>query len=160
MLRTLYIIFVAVLLTAFVGVGIAAFYPAPKPPSFVGPIAIPSAPESSQSAQFIKEQQSNATIQNNYMQMSQKYSRDVSIIALGAAIIILVLSLTLIKNILIMADGAMLGGVLTLIYSLIRGFTSEDEMFRFIVVTLGLIIAITLGYIKFIKPAPVHRKRK
>ncbi len=163
MLRILYVIFVAVLLAAFVGVGIAAFYPSPKPPSFVGPVAVPYGltPESTQSAQYIQQQQANVAAQNEYMQNSQSYSRNVSIIALAASIILLVLSLTLIKNIQIMADGVMLGGVLTLIYSLVRGFTSEDEKFRFVVVAIGLIITLALGYIKFIKPArtPVKKKK-
>jgi hypothetical protein len=49
------------------------------------------------------------------------------------------------------ADGILLGGVFTTIYGIIRGLMSEDTKFRFIIVTVGLIIALVLGYIKFIK---------
>jgi hypothetical protein len=41
---------------------------------------------------------------------------------------------------------------LTLIYSVIQGFGTEDNMFRFLVVSAGLFISLVLGYIKFIKP--------
>ncbi len=86
-----------------------------------------------------------------YFQASQLYNRNVSIISVTAAVIILVASLTLFKRILLIADGLLLGGVLTLIYSIIRGFGTEDNMFRFIVVLIGLITALILGYIKFIR---------
>ena len=155
MVKTLYTIFIAVLIATFVGVGIAAFYPSPKSPNFTTPIAPPYAynPESSQSSQYIKDQQANADAQNSYMELSQIYSKNVSVISLILSILILIVSLTLIKNIQLIADGAMLGGVLTLIYSIFRGFSSESDQFRFIVVTIGLIVALAIGFIKFIKPA-------
>lgn len=62
------------------------------------------------------------------------------------------MSLTVVKNLIYIADGVLLGGVLTLLYSIVRGFGSQDTMFRFVVVSIGLVIALLLGYIKFIKP--------
>jgi len=62
-------------------------------------------------------------------------------------------SLTFFKKILIIADGLLLGGLLTLIYSVMRGFGTEDNILRFIVVTVGLIISLFLGYVKFIRPS-------
>jgi len=73
-------------------------------------------------------------------------------IALVAAIIILVASLTLFSKIKMIADGILLGGVFTTAYSIIRVLMSEDSKFRFLIVTIGLIIALVLGYIKFVRP--------
>ena len=56
-------------------------------------------------------------------------------------------------SILFIADGLLLGGVLTLLYSVIRGFGTEDNMFRFVVVSVGFAISLFLGYVKFIQPA-------
>jgi magnesium-transporting ATPase (P-type) len=87
----------------------------------------------------------------DFQKQSEAYSRNVSIIALLASIVMLVLSLTMFKQITIIADGLLLGGVLTLAYSVIRGFGSNDDMVRFMVVSASLIVALTLGYIKFVK---------
>ena len=86
------------------------------------------------------------------MEESKPYNRNVSIVSLVASIIILVLSLTLLAKIKMIADGILLGGVFVTAYGIIRGLMSEDSQFRFIIVTIGLIIALVLGYIKFIRP--------
>jgi hypothetical protein len=69
-----------------------------------------------------------------------------------AAIIILVLSLTLLAKIKMIADGILLGGVFVALYGVIRGLMTEDPQFRFLIITIGLIVALVLGYIKFIRP--------
>lgn len=65
----------------------------------------------------------------------------------------LILSLNFSKKIPVIADGLLLGGVLTLAYSVVRGFNTNDDVFRFLVVGAGVIIAMILGYIKFVKPS-------
>lgn len=162
-LRFVYILFTGFLLAAFVGVGIAAFHPGPKRPE------VPLSVEYEESifegikdeATFRQIRQEQEEFDKNlkiYRTQLEKYNRDISIMSLIAAILILVISLTLFKKILVIADGLLLGGVLTLIYSIIRGFGSGDNVFRFIVVSIGLVISFFLGYIKFIKPAQVKRK--
>jgi len=86
-----------------------------------------------------------------YENSFQLYSRNVSIIASIFSIVILVVSLTFLKNLRLLSDGLLLGGLFTQVYSVIRGFMSEDNKYRFIVVTIGLIISLVIGYIKFIK---------
>lgn len=153
-LKFIYTIFLGIFLATFVGVGIAAFYPGPKFPE--QPVLLKyCSPEiakdvtkyeefKAQAEKFDKEEKS-------FQVNSQAYSRNVSIYSLFAAIILVVLSLTLLRAILLIADGLLLGGVLTLLYSVVRGFGTEDNMFRFIVVSVGLIVSLFLGYVKFIK---------
>lgn len=150
-------VFLGILLAIFVGVGIAAFYKAPTFPEY--PAKLQSrvlTQEGLQSATLSavldKEEQEYNKKQKSFTEQNEKYSRNVSIIALILSILFLIISLTLAKDILIIADGLLLGGVLTLIYSMIRGFGSNDEMFRFIVVAIGLFISLIIGYLKFIKP--------
>jgi len=155
--------FTGVLLAAFVGVGIAAFHPGPERPE------VPFSIEHEESIceritdeatlrQIRQEQEEFDKNLKVYQTQVKKYNREISIVSLIAAILILAISLTLFKKILIIADGLLLGGVLTLIYSIIRGFGSDDNIFRFIVVSIGLVVSFFLGYIKFIKPAQVKRK--
>lgn len=157
-LKTIYMIFIGVLLAIFVGVGIAAFYPEPeypetplllklyKPPT--EPISDPTI-----SAQLEEEQRAFDEALKTYREKSEEYNRNVSIISLIAAILVLTISLTLFRKILIIADGLLLGGVITLLYSVVRVFGSGDDKLRFVVVSVGLVVSLILGYLKFIAPS-------
>lgn len=154
LIRYVYIVFIGVLLALFVGVGIAAFYPSPKnPESQIYPTKSFYEPNltSTESAELRRQDIEQQKVWQKFNDETQEYNKNVSIIAVAAAILILIVSLTLVSKILILADGLLLGGVLTLLYSIGRGFGSNDEKFRFVVVTIGLIVALFLGYLKFIK---------
>ena len=153
MIKFIYTIFLALLIALFVGLGIDAFYPGPKAPQY--PFELDQV---KQGCEQTIEQQTLAKefnqAQTKYMEESKPYNRNVSIISLVASIFILILSLTLLNKIKMIADGMLLGGVFTTLYSIIRGLMSDNSQFRFLIVTVGLIIAFALGYIKFIR----HRK--
>lgn len=154
-LRFAYTAFIGVLLATFVGVGIAAFYKAPQAPNTPAELKYPAqpvSPNSTPSAEFIRKQEEQDQKFKEFEENRQKYERNVSMIALGFAIIILVLSLTTLRNVYVISDGVLLGGVLTLIYSIVRGFGAEDSYYRVIVTGIGLLIALILGYLKMVKP--------
>jgi uncharacterized membrane protein len=153
-LKLLYTFLIGIFFAVFVGVGIAAFYPQPKFPE--QPTLLKYSPpeitkDTSESAKYKVEAEKFDRAQRKFQEQLQLYNRNVSIIALVASIIIVIASLTLVRTILLIADGLLLGGVLTLIYSVIRGFGTDDNMFRFIVVSVGLLVSLFLGYVKFIK---------
>jgi hypothetical protein len=152
-LKFVYTLFVGVLLATLVGVGIAAFYEGPKEPDYPARLKVLQTAKTDSKAEqeLIGEQEAYDKKYKSYQILQQKYNMNVSIISLISALIILIVSLTLFKKILMIADGVLLGGVLTLIYSIIRGFDTGDNKFRFIVVAVGFIVSIVLGYIKFIK---------
>lgn len=154
MIKFIYTIFLGIFVATFVGVGISAFYQEPKYPE--PPLVIKyCSPEMTKDAEKYKEFQKVAEKYDKEQQAFQKtistYNRNVSIISLIAAIILVIVSLTFLRKIYLIADGLLLGGVLTLLYSIIRGFGTDDNMFRFIVVSIGLLISLILGYYKFIK---------
>jgi len=144
-----------IILAVFVGVGIAAFYKGPKPPEYPVELQYPEAGkigyEATPSAQRLELQKDQDVKFKDFQKQNELYNRNVSIIATVAAIIMLVLSLSLFKQIQVIADGLLLGGVLTLSYAVVRGFSSNDDMFRFLVVSVGLIVALVLGYLKFVR---------
>ncbi len=149
--KFVYTVFLALLVALFVGLGISAFYPGPKEPAM--PVALEAEKpgcEDTAELKSLREQYNLA--QQNFAEKFKAYSRNVSAISIISAIIILVASLTLLSKIKMIADGILLGGVFTTVYSIIRGLMSEDTKFRFLIVSIGLIIALVLGYIKFIKP--------
>jgi len=150
-IKFIYTLFLALMVALFVGLGISAFYPGPTVPDY--PFELEAAkPDCEESAEITATRENFAQAQKTYQELSKPYDRNVSIISLIAAIVILVLSLTLLTKIKMIADGILLGGVFATAYSIIRGLMSENTQFRFVIVAIGLVIALTLGYIKFIQP--------
>ncbi len=149
-IKFIYTIFLALLVALFVGLGIDTFYPGPDAPEY--PVEL----EKVESCCEETPEQAEARIafneaQRKYQDEMKPYNQAVSIASLVAAIIILVVSLTLFNKIKVIADGLLLGGVFTTLYSIIRGMMTENSRFRFLLVTIGIIIAFVLGYVKFIR---------
>lgn len=156
LIKYVYIVFLGLILATFVGVGIAAFYKGPTYPDTPAMLKYarpyPETTTATPSGEYIKEQEAFDAKSKEFQKSLENYNRNVSMISVGFAILMLVLSLTLFKQILVIADGLLLGGVLTLAYSIVRGFSSNDDVFRFLVVAVGLGAALILGYLKFVAP--------
>jgi len=155
-LRIIYTIFLGILLAAFIGVGIAAFYPQPRYPEYPTELnykAFPAPePSSTQEAELIQKQKDFDIKQKEFSKMNESYGKNVSLLAIGFSIAILIVSILIASRLLILSDGLLLGGLLTLGYGIIRGFSPSDSMFRFVIISIGLAVALILGYVKFIKP--------
>ena len=95
-----------------------------------------------------------------FREKTKLYNRNVALIAIAASITTLLISLTLFKKILLIADGLLLGGVMTLVYSIIRGIASGDDKFRFIIVAISFVISLILGYIKLVKTTKGETRMK
>jgi hypothetical protein len=152
MLRFIYVFLLGIFLAFFVGLGVEAFYPSPKYPE---PPRELDCANKEVGGNLTAEQQK---IQDDYDQTTKDFEkerslhgRNVSIIAIIVAVIYMVLSLTILTKWNIFSDGFLLGSFFTLIYSIVLGFESTDNKFRFLIVTVGLIIAMILGYIKFVR---------
>lgn len=148
-LRLVYTFFVGILIAFFVGVGINTFYEGPKAPAFPTELnyaktELSEAQKAAQKAYDDKNQQ--------YQDDLKPYNRNVSIITLSAAVLLLAMSVAFERKIRMLADGVMLGGVFTLLYSIGRGMASEDNKYMFMTVTVGLVAALVLGYHRFVQP--------
>lgn len=147
MLRIIYTFFLGILLAFFIGVGINTFYVPPAEPKY--PIELNTygkEPTKEQAARQLEFDKKN----EKYQEQLKPYNRNVSIMTLGAAIVLLAVSLLLQKRIQALPDGIMLGGLFTLLYSIGRGFASEDSKYVFIMITIGLIGVIYLGFQRFV----------
>lgn len=150
MLITVYKLFLGLLLAAFVGIGIAAFAPEPKFPEPPARMLAPG-PNAEPSPEAQREFEEFQSASRAHRVAMAEYSRNVSAISAVASIAILILSLTALRRIELFSDGFLLGGILTFAYSVVRGVGAEDNTFRFIIVALGLAIALGLGYIRFVQ---------
>lgn len=152
MLKIVYSVFLGVILALFVGVGISVFYPQPEAPEYPAEMRYEYG-ENGPSAQELEEQR----VYDEAMELFQKnemqpYNRNVSIIATIFAVALLGVGVVFSHKLDVIADGMLLGGIFTLIYGMGRGLATEQETYRFIVITIGLLIALALGYWKFAKP--------
>ncbi len=155
LIKYIYILFTGILLAVFIGVGIAAFYKAPVYPEYPAELKYqePAKTGETEAAypRTLEKQKQYDELTVRHQKDNETYNRNVSIIATIASIIMVVLSLSLFRHVQVITDGLLLGGVLTLGYAVIRGFGSNDDMFRFFVVSVGLLVSLTLGYVKFVK---------
>jgi len=152
MIKSMYSVFLGLILVMFVGVGVSTFYSSPVEPdhveediAFVNGEPVPTEETSEMKeirAQYDKDW-------DTYDGAMQDYSRNVAIITMILATILLFVSVTQAERLGAISEGVLLGGIFTLLYSLIQGLMSGDDIVRFMVITVGLIIALWLGKQKF-----------
>lgn len=145
MIKALYIIAIGLLFAAFIGFGVATFYKAPISPYETGAIK-DFAPERTQTE---AEQNSQKAVQEAYQQQSEAYQRNLSLIFLAIAILIIILSLFGLGKVEVVGDGITLGGVFLLFAGIVSSFATGDDVYRFLAVTVGLAAVLFLSYWKF-----------
>lgn len=149
MLKLIYTLFLGLILAVFIGVGVSVFYPEPKPPE--APVFFEKA-AGAQTAEEKQQQEAFAKEQTAYQKALSPYNRNASIITLAGALLFLIIGLAGAKQLDMLADGILLGSVFTLLYSIGRGLASQDITYRFTIVSVALLVALVLGYIKFVRP--------
>lgn len=149
-LKAIYVVFLGLIIALFCGLGVAAFYQQPKEPK--APII---GTQTVEQKQGLVVNQAEINYENDYRKYEEEklkpYNRNVSIITLVLATIILVISLLLSNKLPILSDGILLGAVFTLIYSIIRGISAGNPRFTFIIVAIGLVITVFIGFWKFLR---------
>ena len=71
-------------------------------------------------------------------------------ILLVAAVALVAVSIFVGARSKLFADGIMLGGLITLVHSIIRGANADNKMYLFVATTISLVIVAYLGYHRFI----------
>lgn len=147
MIRFIYTLFVGLFLAIFIGLGIAVFYEQPTAPE--EPVAMQSIGKEGPTEAQQKEINTFHEKQKTYNHDMAIYNRNVSIIVLICAVVILAIALLFSDRLGIVADGILLGGIFSLLYGIGRGMATDNNKYRFAVAAVGLAITIILGYFKF-----------
>ena len=151
LLRAIYVVFLGLIIALFIGLGIAAFYETPKRPE-QSSLAQETNYAKEPTPQAIEAQKAFEKQMKDYEENKMgPYNRNVAIITIVAAVIILTIGLLFSIRFMILADGMLLGGVFTLIYSVIRAAQANNIRFTFIIVAVALVVTIALGYWKFLR---------
>lgn len=147
-LGIIYTIILAVIIAVFIGVTLNTFYPAPEYPR----TDVYEAIESEDREPTVAEQKEDQRIQNEYDQKMQDWSQVASIVILISATALVALGLFMAEKMPIIPNGVLLGGLFTLFYGVVLGFQSNERYLIFGVTTASLVVIVTAGYLKFVKP--------
>lgn len=151
MLKVVYVFFTGLLLATFFGVGITTFYPAPTAPEYPSSLQYKDQTGKTMSEEDVARQKAFYDESKAYQDVFKVYARNVSISALALALVAALLGIILAERLKIIADGTLLGGFFTLLYSIGWGFATEDNRYRFFLVTIGLLVLLGFGYTKFVR---------
>ncbi|MEX5296213.1 hypothetical protein QYM41_13130 [Kocuria sp. CPCC 205268] len=148
-LRTVYTVFLGVLLALFVGLGVATVHPGPEEPA--PPPEIAMARESRELAP--EEQQQWASYEREWAAWEDRfmrYNRDVAVATLMVSVALLATGPAVERRRAVLGQGILLGGLFTLLHSVVRGLLSQDTLATFGVVTVALVVVLFLGYRRFV----------
>lgn len=162
-LQTLFAIFLGLMVTAFVGVGVYTFYPSPNTQFRARIEALGrqeqvirnSQPENALTpadrAQMQKIIDERNRIQDASRASTEAWASRTSIILVAFATIAMALSLTAVAQLPVISNGLLMGGVFTMIYGVGWVIASGSSTARFAVMSVALVITLALGYLRFVR---------
>lgn len=151
LLKAIYVVFLGLIIALFDGLGIAAFYETPKRPE-QSPLAQETNYAKEPTSQAIEAQKNFDKQMKNYEENQLgPYNRNVAIITIIIAVLVLAIGLLFSLKFMILSDGLLLGGVFTLLYSVFRAAQANNIRFTFIIVAVALVVTVGLGFWKFLR---------
>lgn len=162
-LQTLFAIFLGLMVTAFVGVGVYTFYPPPDKQYRDQIIALDrqqeairnSRPDVALTADDRARVQKLVDARNKIQDVSRKsgeaWASRTSIILVSLATVAMVIALVAVAQLPVISNGLLMGGVFTMLYGVGWVIASGTSTARFIVMTFALAITLALGYLRFVR---------
>ncbi len=162
-LQTIFSFFLGLMVLAFIGVGVNTFYPSPadkytKPrqemsrrQEALNRHAVPGSFTAAEQAQLDSLNAKQDAANERQQAEVKDWARVTSIILVLFATLVLVVSLILSAQLRVISNGLLLGGLFTMIYGVGWVIFSGNSAARFWVIFFALIVAIGLGYAKFVR---------
>lgn len=147
-MKIVYTFFLGALLALFVGLGVQTFYPGPEMPDYPAELQYGMASEEATEEQRELERE-HMERSERWQEQRQTYDRNVGVIALVSAVLMLGLSLVLERRNRVLTNGVMLGGLFTLLYAIGRSLASTETTMTFVAVGVGLAVVLFLGHRRF-----------
>jgi hypothetical protein len=162
-LQIIFSIFLGLMVTAFIGIGVYTFYPMPEPgfqkkieslnrqQEQIRSFKAETALTADERARLQTIQSEIDRTQDQLNAAMEVWGRNTSIILIACATLTMVLSLIRREELPVISNGLLLGGVFTMIYSVGIIIATGASMARFAVMTVALIITLALGYLRFVR---------
>lgn len=159
--RVIYTLILGIVIAFFFGIGVQAFYEPPKAPEYPAFTTYKSAEPSADeiAAQEARDRQFESEMRA-YDEQRQPYERNVAVILMALAIVTIVGAFIAAPRIGFLSDGILLGGLFTVLHSIVRGFAVQDMKFLFVIVSVAVVVVLTLGYRRFNTASKVQVKAK
>jgi len=162
-LQIIFAIFLGLMVTAFVGVGVNTLYPSPQTPfdkqirdlrrqeQTVMNSKAPAdlTPAERARIQEIKDRVSKT--QDDMQVAMEPWGRTTSIILIVFATLAMAISLVRSDQLPVLSNGLLLGGVFTMVYGVGMIIATASSAARFTVMTAALVITLALGYARFVR---------
>lgn len=162
-LQIIFSIFLGLMVTAFIGVGVYTFYPNPEAElqkkiesldrqiqqtqQFKDPTQLSA--EERAKMQTVQDELNKA--QDQMKNAMEVWGRNTSIILISFATLVMALSLVRPDELPVISNGLLLGGVFTMVYGVGWIVATGTSYVRFAVMTAALIITLALGYYRFVR---------
>lgn len=162
-LQTIFSFFLGLMVLAFIGVGVNTFYPSPadkynKPrqemsrrQEALNRQASPGSFTPGERAQLDSLTAEQDALHDRQQAEVKDWARVTSIILVLFATLALVVSLIRSEQLRVISNGLLLGGLFTMVYGVGWVIFSGSSVARFWVIFFALIVAIGLGYVKFVR---------
>lgn len=161
-LQIIFSIFLGIMITAFIGVGVYTFYPQPvtqtqdqlqelyRRQEDIQAFKDPTALTDADRAQLTTVQAQIRTLEDQTRAEMEVWGRNTSIILILFATLVMAVSLIRADQLPVISNGLLLGGVFTMIYGVGWIIATGTSYARFAVMTVALIITLVLGYVRFV----------
>lgn len=162
-LQTIFSFFLGLMVLAAVGVGVNTFYPAPTETyqkemqeisrqmevlNFKSPTGVTNAADRAELERLTAKQN---VLQDKIDAEQKIWARNTSIVLVLFATLVMGVSLLLSDQLRVISNGLLLGGLFTMLYGAGWVIFSGNSSARFVVVLFALVVALGLGYLKFVR---------
>lgn len=173
-LQAIFAVFLGLMITAVVGVGVYTFYPSPAQQTqeqidelyqqradieacgkeLVGQCRTWDQLTPEEQAQIRQIDARASDLQRTLTEQNRTWSQRTSIILVVIATALMATSLLLGEAVAVMSNGILLGGLFTMLYGVGWGLASGNSVTRFVVLLAALLVSLGLGYVKFVRRRP------
>jgi hypothetical protein len=166
-LRTIFSLFLGLMSTAFVGIGVYTFHPQPTElKTEIRELGhreqeIRNSRPDSELTDADRDQIQEINRQRNELteaaaEQRESWALSTSIILIIFSTLFLVASLVRVDRLQAISNGLLLGGIFTMLYSVGWIFTAGASIARFLVMTAALVITLGLGYMRFVRRGKIQ----
>lgn len=163
-LQTIFSFFLGLMVLAVVGVGVNTFYPSPAETyqkemtqiqrqmetlNMKSPTGMPT--DAADKAKLERLQAQQNALQDKIDTLMKGWARTTSIVLVLFATLVMGVSLIMSEQLRVISNGLLLGGLFIMIYGVGWVIFSGQSTARFVVVLFALVVALTLGYLKFVR---------
>lgn len=165
-LEIVFMIFLGVLVAAFVGVGVHTFYAPPydyreeidqtyeNRREILDGRALTDLPDEER-ARIRELDEERSSLLSAHRTDYGKWRHTTSIVLIVLATLTMALSLVRADKLPVISSGMLLGGLFTMLYGVGWTVTTGSAISRFIIISIALAIALVMGYVRFVGRHPV-----